>query len=77
MGMGGAALRWTAIALVAAAGLTACVPRQPAGPAVLAERYCYRTLGVVDCHAAPLPGEDYRRVGFFDTPIAIIPAAGS
>ena len=29
-------------------------------------RACYRTLGRVDCHAQPLPGETARRVGFFD-----------
>lgn len=36
-----------------------------------AERYCYRTLAAVDCHAAPLPGEESRRVGFYDPPIAV------
>lgn len=29
-------------------------------------RPCYRTLGWVDCHAEPLRGEAYRRVGAFD-----------
>jgi len=64
-----------AILLAVALGVGACVPRGPADRAVLAERYCYRTLGVVDCHAAPLPGEESRRVGFFDAPVVIIPAA--
>lgn len=40
----------------------------PRSTAKLAERYCYRTLAEVDCHARPLPGEDTRRVGFFDAP---------
>jgi len=62
-----------AILLVAVLGVGACAQGRPAGRAVLAERYCYRTLGVVDCHAAPLPGEAFRKVGFFDAPIAIIP----
>jgi hypothetical protein len=38
---------------------------------VYAERACYRTLAEVDCHAAPLPGEESRRVGFYDAPIAV------
>jgi len=52
--------------------LSACTLYVPERRVVLAERYCYRTLGVVDCHAAPLPGEEARRVGFFDTPVAFI-----
>ncbi|MPZ11674.1 MAG: hypothetical protein GEU89_15920 [Kiloniellaceae bacterium] len=36
-----------------------------------AERYCYRTLADVDCHAEPLAGEDNRRVGFYDEPIIV------
>lgn len=35
-----------------------------------AERYCYRTLAEVDCHDRPLAGEENRRVGFYDQPIA-------
>ena len=46
------------MALLAACG--------PAPGLELAVRYCYRTLAEVDCHAQPLPGEDGRRVGFFD-----------
>lgn len=26
-------------------------------------RYCYKTLARIDCHAQPLPGQDYRLVG--------------
>lgn len=36
-----------------------------------AERHCYRTLAEVDCHALPLPGEESRRVGFYDRPVAV------
>ena len=43
--------------------------RAPLASAVTAPRACYRTLGVVDCHPAPLFGEEARRVGFFDAPI--------
>lgn len=39
---------------------------------IYAERPCYRTLAEVDCHAVPLPGEESRRVGFYDVPVAII-----
>jgi hypothetical protein len=56
----------TALVLMAILGLAACAPSRQAGPANLAERYCYRTLGAVDCHAAPLDGEAYRLVGYFD-----------
>jgi hypothetical protein len=59
---------------LAVLGLAACAPGGRTGRAILADRHCYRTLGVVDCHAAPLPGEAFREVGFFDAPIAIIPA---
>ena len=52
-------------AIVMAALLAACAAEL--GPASdLAERYCYRTLAEVDCHAQPLPGEASRAVGFFD-----------
>ncbi len=43
----------------------ACAPPE----ASYAPRYCYRTLGVVDCHAAPLPDAAPRRVGHFDAPL--------
>ena len=66
----------TVILAVAGLALSACTLRVPEERAVLAERYCYRTLGVVDCHAAPLPDEDYRRVGFFDAPVAVIAVPG-
>ena len=36
-----------------------------------AERPCYRTLAEVDCHARPLTGEENRRVGFHDMPLAV------
>jgi hypothetical protein len=57
-----------AVLALAILGLAACMSGRRTGPAVLVERYCYRTLGVVDCHAAPLAGEGYRLVGFFDAP---------
>lgn len=27
--------------------------------------YCYRTLAAPDCHAAPLPGERHRLIGYY------------
>lgn len=36
-----------------------------------AERSCYRTLAAVDCHAQPLVGDESRRVGFYDPPVAV------
>ncbi len=51
---------FAAFTLIALLG--ACAP----GPGELVTRYCYRTLAEVDCHAAPLPGEASRQVGFFD-----------
>ena len=42
----------------------------PAPRPELAERYCYRTLAHVDCHASPLEEEDGRQIGWFDAPIA-------
>ncbi len=36
----------------------------------LADRYCYRTLAEVDCFFAPQPGQEARRVGWWDGPIA-------
>lgn len=61
--------------LLIAGAISACTPPGPYAPAgpragATAERPCYRTLGVVDCHAAPLPGEENRRVGFFDAAAA-------
>ena len=38
---------------------------------VYAERFCYRTLAEVDCHAEPLPAEAFREVGWFDQPILV------
>lgn len=38
-------------------------------PQELRQRYCYRTLARVDCHEAPLPGAERRRVGSFDAPL--------
>ncbi|GAB4360565.1 MAG: hypothetical protein Kow00114_14350 [Kiloniellaceae bacterium] len=57
--------------LLAAAALAGCAEPFPA--LTYAERPCYRTLGTVDCHAAPLPGEESRRVGFYDAPVAVEP----
>ena len=42
----------------------------PTPKAELALRFCYRTLAEVDCHGQLLPGEEFRRVGFFDAPVA-------
>ncbi len=42
---------------------------EPAPRPVLAERICYRTLANVDCHAAPVPGAESRRVGWSDNPV--------
>ncbi len=42
----------------------------PTPRAELAQRYCYRTLAEVDCHAQLMPSEEFRRVGFFDAPVA-------
>lgn len=44
---------------------------EPAPRLVYAERYCYRTLADVDCHARPLPAEESRRVGFYDKSLAL------
>jgi hypothetical protein len=52
----------------AAALLVGCAEPHPT--LTYAERPCYRTLAEVDCHAVPLPGEESRRVGFYDPPIA-------
>jgi hypothetical protein len=50
-----------------AAGCTS----EPLPKLTYAERPCYRTLADVDCHAWVLPGEESRRVGFYDAPIAV------
>lgn len=60
-----------AVLLLVGAVVAGCAEPRPA--LVYAERPCYRTLGTVDCHSAPLPGEESRRVGFYDTPIAVVP----
>ena len=44
---------------------------EPLPTLTYAERPCYRTLAEVDCHARPLPGEESRRVGFHDAPLAV------
>ena len=44
---------------------------EPPPKLVYAESYCYRTLAEVDCHNWPLPGEEGRRVGFYDEPLAV------
>lgn len=54
--------------LLTAVALAGCA--DPFPTLIYAERPCYRTLGAVDCHAAPLPGEHSRRVGFYDQPVA-------
>ncbi len=50
--------------------LAACAA-EPLPQLRYAERPCYRTLAEVDCHPAPLPGEESRRVDFYDQPIAV------
>lgn len=42
---------------------------KPSPRPALAPRYCYRTLAEVDCFAAPLPGAETRREGWFDAPV--------
>ena len=64
----GPALLAPVLAVVALAG---CADPYPT--LTYAERPCYRTLGTVDCHAAPLPDEESRRVGFYDAPVAVEP----
>lgn len=54
------------------APLAACSPAADPPPLLTyAERNCYRTLADVDCHPEPLPGEESRRVGFYDEPIKV------
>lgn len=58
---------------IAAAAITAVLLpgcAEPLPTLIYAERPCYRTLAEVDCHAVPLPGEEARRVGFYDQPVA-------
>lgn len=50
------------IIMVAAVVLAGCAER----PLRVVDRFCYRTLAEVDCHAAPLAGEANRLVGFYD-----------
>ncbi|WP_420349099.1 hypothetical protein [Pelagibius sp.] len=50
--------------------LAACAA-DPLPRLTYAERPCYRTLAEVDCHAAPLPGEENRRVAFYDPPVKV------
>lgn len=56
---------------VAAALLLAGCGAPPLPKLSYAERPCYRTLAEVDCHASALAGEESRRVGFYDTPVAV------
>ena len=63
MELGGAAL--------AALLLAGCESPRPFPKLTYAERPCYRTLAEVDCHARPLVGEESRRVGFYDAPVAV------
>ena len=71
------AARGLAMAVLAGAlGLGACTwppASEPAPPpaekqAMMTGRHCYSTLAEVDCFTRPLPGEDHRRVGWFDAP---------
>jgi hypothetical protein len=60
--------------LAGAAGallLVAGCAAEPLPKLTYAERPCYRTLAEVDCHARPLAGEESRRVGFYDEPVAV------
>ncbi|HEY9548700.1 MAG TPA: hypothetical protein VIR45_04290 [Kiloniellaceae bacterium] len=66
---GGSAVRALALAAAALPLLAGCADDFP--ELTYAERYCYRTLAEVDCHSRPLPGEENRRVGFYDTPVAV------
>ncbi|MGF1592575.1 MAG: hypothetical protein ACFCUW_04805 [Kiloniellaceae bacterium] len=63
--------RGAAVLALAFAALLLAGCAEPLPKLTYAERPCYRTLAVVDCHAEPLPGEEGRRVGFYDTPIAV------
>ncbi len=59
---------WTGAGLVTALlALSACSVPQP--HYVYAQPACYRTLASVDCHSAPLAGEESRRVGHYQAPV--------
>ena len=59
-------------ALMLAAYLAGCSPSlRPLPELTYADRPCYRTLADVDCHPYALVGEESRRVGFYDQPIAV------
>lgn len=62
-------VRVAALATAALPLLAGCAEDFP--ELTYAERYCYRTLAEVDCHRQPLPGEESRRVGFYDAPVAV------
>lgn len=57
------------IAVALALVLAGCAEPRP--KLTYAERPCYRTLAEVDCHAHLLVGEESRRVGFYDAPVAV------
>ncbi|GAB4393999.1 MAG: hypothetical protein Tsb0032_15560 [Kiloniellaceae bacterium] len=61
---------------VAAMLLLAGCAAEPFPTLSYAERPCYRTLADVDCHDGVLVGEESRRVGFYDPPLAPPVAAG-
>ena len=66
----GRALMATAAAL-AGVLLAGCAAKEPFPRLTYAERPCYRTLAEVDCHRYALVGEESRRVGFYDEPVAV------
>ena len=51
--------------------LAGCTSAEPFPELTYADRPCYRTLAAVDCHDSPLIAEESRRVGFYDTPVAV------
>jgi hypothetical protein len=63
--------RRAAVPALAVAALLLAGCAEPLPKLTYAERPCYRTLAAVDCHTEPLTGEESRRVGFYDTPIAV------
>ncbi len=62
--------RLVVIGLPLVAALAACAA-DPPPRLTYAERHCYRTLADVDCHAQVLPGEENRRVDFYDEPVKV------
>ncbi|MGF1628723.1 MAG: hypothetical protein ACFCUT_04580 [Kiloniellaceae bacterium] len=62
---------WAAPSILILAVLLLAGCAEPFPKLTYAERYCYRTLADVDCHAAPLAGEESRRVGFYDEPVLV------